>query len=312
MNWKEHLQQMDDEALRDLCGYLYGSEKAEKLGHDSLVQSLLQGKYRYVFELIDKSAYKTLRRLYRHPDRPVYYDTYPVDQLLSLHMIEEIPSLYHEKTHGWYRIKEEALMFVQKMYSARHYDALLNKMEEFDEILMGLFHTFGLLELHQCVEMLAMYGIDITPQRLFSSISWRLSIREYLQAFQLNQHGACMSFIILRDLDLSEALQAIVAQKQYEYTLCDKASMRKRCNRYYTMESIELVQLMEQLKVSFTKRFAIDVAKELIDTYQYHCTSFTREYMIYRVMKEEDIKPYLELAIHAIPDLYCKGHVPNK
>lgn len=308
MNWNDVLSNMETAELRDLCGYLYGFEIAEKRSHEELVESLIHGKNRYFFELIDKEAFKTLRRLVRHPDRPINYAHYQVDQLLTLHMIEELPNIEQSPMLGWYKLRDEALPFANKIAHVRHYAPLLVKLEAFEEILMGLFHTFGLLELHQCVEMLAAYGIEIAPQQLFSSISWRLSIREHLQAFQLKQRGQLVSFIILRGLNLSEALSTIMSQKQYDYILCDKEEMRRRSDRYYAMASIEMTQLIEQLKTVFTKRFAIDVAKELIDTYQYHTTTFTKEYMIVRVIEEDEIRPYLELAIRSIPDVYCKGH----
>ncbi len=307
MMWQYQLEAMDDEALRDLIGYLYGYEKYADANREKMIHILLTGKKRSVFYLMDKNAFKTLRRLVRHPDRPLTYRYYPVDQLLELSMIEEVPHLENDETRGWYQIRKEAMPFALRVAKNRHYDPLVAQLQKQDELLLGMFHTFGLLELNQCVRMLAEYGIIIESEHLFAAMTWRLRIREQLQAFQIRQNDEAMSFIMLRGMNFMELYRGIMQYPEIPYTLCCEEEMRSRTQRYYAAKKEALKPLENHLLTHFSRRFVRGVVHELIDVYQYHTGSFTYEDMIYRVFAKEEIAPLLEEAIQAIPDQYRKG-----
>lgn len=305
--WQYQLEAMSDDALRDLLGYLYGYEKYADADREKMIHILLTGKKRSVFYLMDKEAFKTLRRLVRHPDRPLTYRYYPVDQLLELSMIEEVPHLESDEIRGWYQIRKEAMPFALRVAKNRHYDPLVAQMQKQDELLLGMFHTFGLLELSQCVQFLAAYGITIEAERLFAAMTWRLSIREQLQAFQIRQNDEIMSFIMLRGMDFMELYHGIMQYPKIPYTLCAQEEMRSRTDRYFAVKKEAMKQLEKRLLMHFSRRFAHDVLHELIDVYQYHCTAFTREAMIYRVFAREEIKGLIDAAIRVIPDQHRKG-----
>jgi len=307
MSWLEQIQALPEEQLRDLMSYLYGS-RYQNSDLETLQQTLLHGKKRCFFYLCDKQAYKTLKRLIRHPDRSIHLQRYPIEQLLQLGMAEEIPSLHREKNIGWYQIRDEALPFAKSVFKIRHYDRLVFNLQRQDDILLGLFHSYGLLELHQCCNMMAQYGIDIDSEQLFLSITWRLPRSEYLQGFQLHQHGKVASFIMLRGLDFISAYQGIRMHAGVPYAVCEEQEMRKRKHRYYAMETAPMLALKQYLIKAFSRQYALAVLREFIDAFQYHTCEFTYEKTLYRVFGEAEMKPYLEAAMTALPDIYLKAH----
>lgn len=308
MSWQEQLQALSDPELADLCGYLYGFERVQDADREQLENQLLHGKKRSVFYLMDKDAYKTIKRLIRHPDRPLSYCYYPVDQLLDLGIIAEMPALDSDENHGWYTICEEAMDFVVKVSRARHYDKLIMMMQKMDELLLGLFHTYGLLELHQCAEMLEEYGIAMEPQRLFAAITWRFTLRDDLHGFQIRQHGEAISFIMLRGLDFISTYQGIRCYAQYYYDEISEAKLRKRCDRYFARQLPEVKALASYLQAVFSRKLIRSIICELIDTYQYHERDFSYTTMIQRVFDPAESAAKLAAAIAALPDIYRKGH----
>lgn len=308
MNWQQMVEALSEEQLHDLLGYLYGFERCQNLERSRLEHMLLHGKKRSFFYLCDKSAYKTLKCLIRHPDRPLHLPHYPVEQLLELNVIEEVPSLTKEQDYGWYQIREEAYDFVQRIARTRHYDPLMASLKQQDEILLGLFHSYGLLELNQCCEMLKQYGIIMDPQHLFSSLTWRIPRREVLHGFQLQRRNQIVSFIILNDLDFMKTYKAITAYPKLTYDLCDIDELTKRKSRYYAMNLPAMQSLREYMLKAFSRKFTQTILQQLIDAYQYHSCDFTFEATIFRVFNEAESRPYLEQAITALPDIYFKAH----
>lgn len=308
MDWKHKLSLMDCEALQDLCCYLYDSDRYATQDKEALIDVLLHGKLRQLFYLMDKSAFKTLKRLVRHPDRTVTLSIYPVEQLLQLHLIEEIPMLIEEPDTGWYRIREEAQELAVRLERSRHFDHMMNRMIRMDELLLGIFHTFGVLELHQCQAILQMYDIDIRPQRLFSMMNWRLPIRDELMSFQITGKKQSLSFIMLRGLDFQKVTKGLRRFPEYTYELCDEMEMRRRKDRYFQKDLPEFEVLNAQLRKHFSRHFVADNTIEMIEAYQYHTTHHKKEHMILRVFEETKMRPYLEAVKAALLDVYRKGH----
>ncbi len=308
MNWNEMAAALSEEQLRDLIGYLYDFERCQNKNRSQLEHLLLHGKKRNFFYLCDKSAYKTVKCLLRHPNRPLHLPHYPVEQLLELNVIEEIPSLTKEKDYGWYQIREEAHDFAQRIARTRHYDPLMAEMKRQDDIILGLFYSYGLLEMNQCCEMLRNYGVTIDPEHLFSSVTWRLSRRNVLQGVQIQRRGQTASFIILNDLDFMNTYRGITAHPDLTYELCSQDELLKRTSRYYAIELPAMKELKNYLLKSFSRKFAQTILQELIDAYQYHACAFTFEATIFRVFPETESRPYLEQAITALPDIYFKAH----
>ncbi len=308
MSWKNQIAALSDLEVADLCGYLYGFDRIQGMEREQLEHQLLHGKKRSIFYLIDKDAYKTIKRLIRHPDRPLTYCYYPVEQLLELNIIEEIPALDSDEEHGWYRICEEAMDFAQKVSRARHFDSLVAMMQKMDELLLGLFHTYGLLEVHQCAEMLEDYGVDMDPHRLYASITWRLTLRGTLHGFQVRQHGDAIAFIMLRGLDFISTYQGIRSYPQYYYDDFSEAQLRKHKDRYFAKQLPELKELTRYLRTVFSRKLIHTILEELIDTYQYHDKDFTYTETIQRVFDPAESMKKLANAIAALPDIYRKGH----
>lgn len=311
MSWQEQIQVLSDQELVDLCGYLYGFVQIDHADRNQLEEKLLHGKNRNIFYLIDKNAYKTIKRLIRHPDRSLTYRYYPVDQLLELGIIEVIPAWDNDEDHGWYRICDEAMAFAMKVSRARHFDPLIATMQKMDELLLGLFHTYGLLELHQCAEMLEEYGITMAPQRLFAAITWRLTLRDHLHGFQIRQHGDTMAFIMLRGLDFILTYQGIRRYSQYYYDEISESQVRQRRDRYYARHLPEVKALAQYLRPSFSRKFIRTIIEELIDAYQYHEREFQFTAMIQRVFDPQAAAAKITAAKMALPDIYRKGHCRN-
>ncbi len=306
--WRDQLEAMSDEDLRDLLGYLNGDAKYEHADRVTMVQALLNGKKRSVFYLMDKDAFKTLRRLVRHPDRPLAYRYYPVKQLLELAMIEAIPHLDHDDEGGWYQIREEAMPFALRVAHNRHYEPLVNEMRLFDQLMMGLMHSYGVLELGQCTRLLAHYGLDFQADRLFAAISWRLSIREQLQAFQMRSATRVTSFIMLRGMDFMDLHRHIQKYRDLPYRCLPKDALLMRKERYFALANEEMKQLSEALLKRFSRKLVQRILYDLIEAKQYHRGPFSYEDVIYRVFEKEAIIAYLQAASASIPDLYRKGY----
>lgn len=299
---------LSDEQLSDLIGYLYGFERYATQDRAALEHLLLHGKKRSFFYLSDKGAYKTIKCLLRHPDRPLHLTHYPIAQLLELGVIEEVPSLTLEKDYGWYQIREEAYDFAQRIARTRHYEPLIVELKRQDEILFGLFHSYGMLELNQCCDMLKQYGIEMDPQHLFSSLTWRLSRREVLQGIQLQRRNKTACFIILRGLDFMKTYHGITAYPHLLYEFKDESEIKRRSERYFASEFDALIELRRFLLQSFSRRFTKTILQELIDAYQYHVCDFTFEETILRVFDQELSKKLIEKAITALPDIYLKSY----
>lgn len=308
MSWKQTVESLSDEQLQDLIGYLYGFERYAQKDRNQLEHLLLHGKKRSFFYLSDKGAYKTIKCLLRHPDRPLHLTHYPVDQLLELQIIEEVPSLMMEKDFGWYQIREEAFDFAQRIARTRHYDPLMAELKRQDMILFGLLHSYGMLELNQCCDMLKQYGVIIEPRHLFSSLTWRLSRREVLQGIQLQRRNQTVSFILLRGLDFMSTYKGITAHPSISYKRFDSEEIISRSKRYFALEQGAVVELRNFMLQSFSRKFTQTILQELIDAYQYHACDFTFEDTMIRVFDKTKTSQYLEKAITALPDIYLKAH----
>lgn len=301
------ISDLNDEQLKDLIGYLYGFERYAAADRLRLEHLLLHGKRRCFFYISDKSAYKTLKCLIRHPDRPLHLTHYPVEQLLELQVIEEIPTLIMEKDYGWYQIREEAYDFVQRITRTRHYDPLMVHLKLQDELLFGLFHSYGLLELNQCCEMMERCGVSINAKHLYSSLTWRLSRRDILQGISLQRRNQIVYFILLRGLDFMKTYRGITAQSKLSYADYDREQILKRKDRYFALRLTAMMELKQFLLQSLSRRFTQTILQELIDAYQYHACEFTFEEIIFRVFGAEESKKYLDQAITALPDIYLKA-----
>lgn len=302
------VEALSEDEIRDIVGFLYGFDRYEQKERSELEQLLYHGKRRNFFYLTDKTAYKTIKCLLRHPDRPLHLTHYPVDQLLELQIIEEVASLTMEKDFGRYQIREEALDFAQRIARTRHYDPLIFDLKQQDDVLFGLLHSYGLLELNQCCDLLKQYGMELDPRHLFSSLTWRLSRREVLQGLQLKRRNQTVSFIILRGLDFMNTYKGITAYPNLSYKSCDKTEMLLRKDRYFALNLPSMLVLKDFLLTSFSRRFTQTILQELIDAYQYHTCDLTFEPTIYRVYGETKSRQYLEQAITALPDIYFKAH----
>lgn len=311
MDWHERVHALSDQELFDLCGYLYGFAAIADDDRERLEKRLLSGKRRNVFYLIDKNAYKTIRRLIRHPDRPVTYRYYPVDQLLELGMIESIPAWDNDEVHGWYQIRTEALDFATRVSRARHFDPLVKRMMKMDQCLLGLLHTYGMLELHQCAQMSMQYGITMEPQRLFAAVTWRLTLRDELQGLLVRQHGTAMAFILLRGLEFVPTYQGICRFPQYEYELIEEATLIQRKDRYYAQQLPKLQELTRYLRTAFSRKLVKAIITEFIDAYQYHVRQFPFMTMMQRVFDADELTRQLNEARQCLPDIYRKGHAPK-
>lgn len=308
MDWAQQLEYMDVEQLRDLCFYLYQKESMVQKDKAELIHALLHGKKKFLCMLLDKQAIKTLKQLCHHPDRLLHLSVYPVSQLLEVTFIEEVPCIEVRKGYGWYRIRKEAQLVSEQFVRARHYDERIAQMQRLDDIVLGLLHTYGVLDLKQCMLFLQSYGIEVEENWLFAFFSWRLSIRDICQGFLVSTEKGSRAFIKLREIEFFSFTKALHHYPQYIYDFIEEAELRSRKDRYFAKGLAEFEVLNDQLYKRFSHHFIQMNMRMMIDAYQYHVCEHVMEQKLIRVFSEPEIRPYLDAVKAALPDIYRKGH----
>lgn len=300
--WVEQIRALSTDELVDLNIYFYGEENVLTRDRRILVPKIRHAKKRYIFYMMDKDAYKCLRKVYREPMRFLNRKIYHPQQAVAMGFVDEIipdPNTHYRN----YEINKEALPVVEKLYRARHYDPLIKEFHRFDEIMFGLIHTYGMLELNQCVELLKAYGFDADPRRLAACLRWRYALKDVMQIFDVTDKDKEISYIIMKDLHYPNCLEAYKARGN-QNLFVDEKKLRQRADRYFAMQQIEFEELMKKLLTTLSRNFTISTLKRLIDCYQYDLCDFPHQYMLERVFGEDEIGPYLTLAKESLIHVY--------
>lgn len=294
--WEMQLDALTTSQCIDLYTYLWNCD----VEHYDVKQRILHGKKKHLFKLIDKDAFKTMRRLYRHQERAIDTTIYPVEQLLEVGIAREVTI----EGFPQYELHPQAIPFVKSIMHARHFDEYLKSWQLRDYLLMGIMHTYGMLEVEHLCVLLKNYDIVVEAQEVMQSVRWRLSIRNQLQIYNKQKGKQAQSYIALKNCDFEKLYKlrksnSDIFRKTYTYE-----DMIDRKDRYYALENSEVQDFMKELRTRFSQQFVETSAKEMIDVYVYHFGSFTHYDMIIRVLNKEKIDTLKERAIASFDMIY--------